>query len=308
MRAPDGEYVGLYSGDTPIAFYVDHINLTFFMGEEEPYVFDMENPLYGESVCGVDWTAYAFDYPEEEPMEILIHNPHCFGNETAIDELLSNLELWANIDFEKEVLASGSGRRNVGLLFMIVSLAILGIALFSTLIHMKNSKILWLFGLVILFAGTYFTYRAKGSPFWNESIVSNTILPGVAMILYMLFLSMVIVYFLRETKKTGFVGVLCLAVADGLFFVVPMVTELFFYDIFMYWVWVQALGNLLLCICIVKECFPWEGSEQLSLFHRSQAIGLRLLQLPANGKAGVLRGIYVPVQLGRKNLRTPLET
>ena len=28
MLTPDGEYVGTYSGDTPIAFYTNHINLT----------------------------------------------------------------------------------------------------------------------------------------------------------------------------------------------------------------------------------------------------------------------------------------
>ena len=28
MLTPDGEYVGVYSGDTPIALYTDHINLT----------------------------------------------------------------------------------------------------------------------------------------------------------------------------------------------------------------------------------------------------------------------------------------
>ena len=42
---PDGKYVGIYDGDLPIAFYTNHINLTFFEGENEPYVVDAENPL-----------------------------------------------------------------------------------------------------------------------------------------------------------------------------------------------------------------------------------------------------------------------
>ena len=52
VLAPDGEYVGVCSGDTPIALYTDHINLTFYEGENEPYVFDMENPLFGDSAEG----------------------------------------------------------------------------------------------------------------------------------------------------------------------------------------------------------------------------------------------------------------
>ena len=30
MRDPEGGYVGIYRGDLPIAFYTDHINLTFY--------------------------------------------------------------------------------------------------------------------------------------------------------------------------------------------------------------------------------------------------------------------------------------
>lgn len=46
MLAPDGEYIGIYSGDMPIALYTDHISLTFYEGENEPYVIDMENAMY----------------------------------------------------------------------------------------------------------------------------------------------------------------------------------------------------------------------------------------------------------------------
>ena len=52
MLAPDGEYVGIYRGDVPIAFYTDHINLTFCESGQEPFSIEMENPMYGNSVCG----------------------------------------------------------------------------------------------------------------------------------------------------------------------------------------------------------------------------------------------------------------
>ena len=45
MLAPDGEYVGIYNGDMPIALYSNHINLTFYEGENEPFIKDIENPL-----------------------------------------------------------------------------------------------------------------------------------------------------------------------------------------------------------------------------------------------------------------------
>ena len=255
MLTPDGEYVGIYSGDMPIAFYTDHIHLTFYEGENKPYVMDIENPLYGSSACGVYWSAHSFTSGSEEPIEILIHNPHSFGNETAIDELLSNIAFWSGLDFEKGVLESGEFQRNTGLFFIIVALVLIGIALFSTLIHIKNSRPLWILGMVIMFAGTYFTYSASGVSFWRESIVSNTTILGSAMILYMLFLSMEIVYFLVSSKKTGMIAVVCLGVADALLFVIPMITDLFFYDTWFCWAVVQMIVNLILIACLVKEYF-----------------------------------------------------
>ena len=67
---PDGEYVGIYSGDIPIAFYTDHISLTLYEGEKGPYLIDMENPLFGNSACGEGWTAHLFTVGSEEPIEI----------------------------------------------------------------------------------------------------------------------------------------------------------------------------------------------------------------------------------------------
>ena len=78
MLAPDGEYVGIYRGEMPVALYTNHINLTFYEGENEPYVTDVENPLYGDSACHESWTAYVLTSGSEESIEILIHNPHRF--------------------------------------------------------------------------------------------------------------------------------------------------------------------------------------------------------------------------------------
>ena len=261
MLTPDGEYIGVYSGDMPIALYTDHINLTFYEGENEPYVMDIENPLYGSSACGVSWCAYSFSSESKEPIEILIHNPHNFGNETAIDELLANMAFWSGLDFEKGVLESGAFQRNAGLFFIIVALVLLGIALFSTLIHIKNSRLLWIFGMVIMFAGVYITYSASGVSFWNDSIVSNTTILGSAMILYMLFLSMGIVYFLGASKKTGMISVLCLGAADALLFIIPVITDLFFYDAWFYWAVAQLLVNLILIVCLIKEYFCKKGKR-----------------------------------------------
>ena len=246
MLAPDGEYVGIYSDDVPIAFYTNHINLTFYEGENEPYVIDVENPLYEDSACHEDWNAYVLTSTSEEPIEILIHNPHSFGNETAIDEMLAGTALWTDIEFEKGVLESGNTQRDIGLLFAIISLIVLGTALFSSLIHIQNSKIIWLFGIVILFAGAYLSYSADGVSFWKESVVSNTTILGCSMMFYMFFRSIALVYFLKGTKIIGTMTVVLLGVVNAVLFVLPILTDILFYDTWLYWAVTQILANIIL--------------------------------------------------------------
>ena len=250
------EYLGVFRGDIPVAFYTNHINLTFyeiFEGERSCFVTDNENPLFGDSVCGKIWTAYTFTSDPDEPIEILIHNPHAFGNETAIDEMLSTITLWSGIDFEKEALNSGENQRNTGLFFVIVSLMLLGIALFSTLIHIKNTKTIWMLGIVILLAGIYFAYSAQGVSLWSESVVFNTTILGISMMLYMFFFAVMVNQFLNATKIIGDLVVVLSGVANAIFFMIPIITDVLFYDTWIWWIAIQLVFNLVLIVCLIKE-------------------------------------------------------
>jgi hypothetical protein len=42
-----------------------------------------------------------------------IRPPHCFGNETAIDEMLSKTALWTEIDFENRASDRGESQKNI---------------------------------------------------------------------------------------------------------------------------------------------------------------------------------------------------
>ena len=266
LVAPDGEYIGVYTDSIPIALYTNHINLTFYEGENEPFIIDVENPLYGDSACHEEWSAYVLTSGSEEPIEILIHNPHRFGNETAIDEMLSSTALWTDIEFEKGVLESGKTQRDIGLLFAIISLVVLGTALFSTLIHIKNSKIIWLFGTVILFAGTYLSYSADGVSFWNESVVSNTTILGCSMMFYMFFLCVALVQFLKDTRTIGIITVTLLGVVNAVVLVLPVLTDILFFDTWLYWASVQILANIILLGCLIRELVVTKGKERWLYF------------------------------------------
>ena len=260
MLTPDGEYVGIYRGDLPIAFYTNHINLTFYEVGMEPISMDIENPLYGKSACGEDWTAYTFWSEPEHEIEIRINNPHGFGNENAIDEMLAGISLWTVVDFGSGALESGAPQRGVGLLFAIFSLMILGIALFSTLIHIKNTKTIWVLGGLTLFAAAYFAYSSEGVSFWSDSIASNTTILGASMMLYMFFLAIAISSLLWGTKRVASMAAIALGVAVALCLIIPVFTDVLFYDTMVWWIVVQVVVNTVLAVCLIKEFIDTNSS------------------------------------------------
>ena len=262
MLTPDGEYVGVYRGELPIAIYSNHISMTIYEGKNEPFVIDVENPLYGSSACSVYWTGYMLSSGSEESIEIRIHNPHQFGNENAIDEMLSNLTLWSGIDFERGVLNSGQLQRNTGLFFVMVSFVLLGFALFSALLHVPNTRIIWLFGATVLSAGIYLAYSAPGIPFWSESRAVNTNVLGFSMMFYMLCVSGIITYFLKGTKRIGCIVTTASGVSIGIYFVLPVLTDVYFYDTWLPWVVTQSVANAVLLGCLIKESIASAKKER----------------------------------------------
>ena len=261
MLKPNGEYLGLFTGGTPIAFYTNHVNLTFYEVDRRPYSIDNENPRIGVSACGENWTVYNFSNAQEI-IEIVVHNPHNYGNENAIDDMLSNVAFWGGVEFQKGILEEGATQRNIGLLFAITSVVFLGTALFSSLIHIKNSKMIWLLGLVILFAGLYLTYSSFGISLWSETIVLNTSILGISMMLYMFFLTTLIVSSFKTLKKVGLITCIGLGFCVAVFFLLPTITKLFFYDMLLYWIAIQSVANAVLMVALVKELICAKGKEK----------------------------------------------
>lgn len=267
MLKPNGEYWKMFSGGEieAIAFYTNHINITICEIDRPSYSIDNENPRIGKSACGENWTLLYFTNASQ-PIEIIVHNPHKYGNENAIDQMLSKIAIVSRFtpaNFEKGVLDSGATQRNIGLAIIIASVMFLGTALFSSLIHVKNSKIIWLLGLVILFAGLYFTYTSFGISFWSESIVFNTSILGISMMLYNFFLSVLITASLQKTKKIGVITSIILGIANVILFVLPMIPKVFFYDTWRYWILAQSLANITLIVCLIKELTNAKTKDKL---------------------------------------------
>ena len=253
MVTQDGEYIGPMEAGVPISFFLNHIHLSIYEDEQEPFVTDVENQAFGLDSCGQCWVRYAQAGESDTPMELVFHNPHGFGNERAIDDCLRQLSTWIGIEFEKDILELGNAQRYVGILFLVVAMIMLGTALFATLFHLKNSENIWLTGGAVICAGAYFVYTDHGIFFWNESIVANTTILGCSMICYMLFLFIIMTALLSETKRIGDRTSVVLGMADVLLVLVPILFNLKFYDTWSYWVLIQTIANAVLLGCFVKE-------------------------------------------------------
>ena len=306
----EGESLGVYRFnpedpyDQKAAFYTNHINLTFSevdeKGEKNFFVIDNENPIYGDSNCGKTWTAHPFISAPEQQIEILIHNPHSFGNETAIDEMLTTMALYSGVSFEKGILAGGAAERNVGLLLILTSVMLLGIALFSSLIHVKNSKIIWTLGSFALFAGLYFAYNANGVAFWNESTVSNTTILVASMMFYMFFLAILTVLLLTKTRTIGKITVIFLGAANAVFFLLPTVSDVLFYDLLPWWIAIQFIANASLATCLVREFFASKTKMKwlyIGTFSPMVAFAVDVIGIWNGSWRGALASQYVFVAL-----------
>ena len=253
MYAPSGEYLRAAKKGTTVAFFLDHVNVKVYESGQGPYELYNENPLIGASACGEIWLPYALLGDTEEPIEIVIHNPHAFGNENAVDEFLSCVDFWSGSDMEKEVQESGKGQRMLGVTFAIGAIVMLGIAMFSTMLRLPKSLLIWLFGFVTLFAGAYLAYSSKGVYFWSELIAVNTSIIGVSLMYYTLFISAIAVFFFKKTKKIGWVLTGAMGLLDVGCILFPLVTKGYFYDTMALWAAAQGSCNLILLACLVRE-------------------------------------------------------
>ena len=252
MVLPSGEYIAPAGADTPLAFYINHVRITVQESGHPLYTLDAEHANTGEDLCGEMCLCYRLI--TDEPVTLLFHNPHRFGNDTAIDDFLEELSVYGDYSFEKNFTAAGSLERNAGLAFVVAAFVVLGTALVSALLQVEGSSKLWLIGLCILFAGGYFVYRAKGVFFWSDSIIGNTAVLGICMMMYMLCVCALITTIVpKNVHRISVVAVTVLGCACAAITVLCLVTDIYFYDTWLYWVIPQSIANIILLACLIPS-------------------------------------------------------
>ena len=252
MVAPDGEYIGVAGEGVLLAFYLNHIQLTVQEEGQEPHNMDVEHLYAGKGMCGE--LSIGYELLTDQPITLSFRNPHTFGNDRAIDMFLEELAVYGGLSYEKDCMNRGNLERNAGLSFIVVAFVLLGTALFSALLHAEGSGKMGLVGMSILFAGGYFVYGAPGVFFWSDSVVGNTTVLGICMMLYTLCVCALIASVLgSKLKKAGvgatiFSGISCMVMA-----VLCLATDIRFYDTWSWWAVTQSVANVALLVCLVLD-------------------------------------------------------
>lgn len=197
---PDGENIGSLKNGWIVLFNLDHIGGEIYIGGECVHIFDSENQKIGAFTCGENVSAYMVTGKESDGIEIVLRNPHKFGNGNAVNTFLDSLSLYSN-ESEKSLSSLGNNERAVGFVIIILSFILCGIALFSTLIHIPYSKILWQTAAVMCFAGSYAVMSAPYISFWSNNTLFNTYSVQLCGFMYIFFVACIIADTMNAKNK-----------------------------------------------------------------------------------------------------------
>ena len=217
-------------------FTFNHINFMYIDNGQIIDVYDTENPVLGEDACGD--TCFVVEYLGEDGIfEATIRNYHSFGNESAIDELLSSMKLYASDYSEKTALRSGQNERLIAIIIIIFGFIILGIAIFSALLYTGMVSITLYGGLLILSAGVFFLVTSEAFYVWFDTVVVNTMMTGISLMTYFLFaVALIKGLFSDEKKKFANIITVLYGVFTSTLVAVSLFSKIYFYDMIGVWV------------------------------------------------------------------------
>lgn len=232
----NNEVYGLLSPGTLVSINLNHINFSVTSNGEVVYVSDNENPYIGEDACGHVWQSFVYS-GEDGYIEATIRNYHKFGNETAVDELLSSLNVYVGDYSEKMALSSGQEERLIAIIIMIVAFVILGVSIFSRLLYPGIFRTSLFSGLLVFSAGLYFLFKSRAIYLWFDTVIVNTFLTGLSAMAYVMFACVLIKgLFTGKIYKIANAVTLIYSLFIVILVAVTLFSKIYFFDLVGIWV------------------------------------------------------------------------
>ena len=172
-------------------FYCNHIATQIAINGQLIYQDDVLSvpnlkPELFASICGRVWKGTLVPaIGTEDTIEIYLHNPHVYGNESAYREFLTTLcsdpVEWSILKLNLEPY--GEWSRILSVIFMVTSLMLLGAAVAAVIVRIPVWRTLYKFGLLTLFAGGYVAFDSIDVSYWSDLNVFNTYTYQLSMML-----------------------------------------------------------------------------------------------------------------------------
>ena len=248
-----GEKMSDMAHGTVISLYLDHVNVTITNANGDVWTSENESGQLGKELCAKIWTEYVFEGKAGEEVNVTISNPHCFGNGTAVDDFLKKVCLYDEETDNAVFSGVGPMRFAMGILLLAFLFILLGVLLFTFLLHKKYDREIWLIWLLVFFGGMYFIFSWDQISVWNPLYTFNTMMLGASIMLYLLTVYVIVASgldgFLRKTAigATALLGAASLAAM-----LASLSPTVRFYDTYPYWTAFAVFESIVLvgCVCI----------------------------------------------------------
>ena len=234
---------------------------------------------------------------EDGYFEGVIRNYHSFGNETAVDEFLSSMKLYASDYSEKTALRSGNSERVIAIMIIISALLVLGIAIFSYLLDKSAFKNYLFSGLLILSAGLFFLFTSEAIYLWSDLMIVNTILRGISAMAYFLFALALIQDLLSGKKeKAAHIITLLYGLFISVLVIIPMFSKIYFYDLLGVWAVGTGFIAVIFTVLVLLSAIKASAKQKLPYIFVSLGLILFLADIAASyfgfWQTGIASKIY----------------
>ncbi|MGN0648827.1 MAG: sensor histidine kinase [Oscillospiraceae bacterium] len=249
LEMVDGTVIGKVEKGANLIAHFDHIGGSFIVNGESVHDFDMENSLHGNRSCGESWIAFDCPAEETDTLEIVLRNPHKYGNSDAVNIFLNSMYIYNSAAFDEPMLRQGAIPRMVGITIMVFSFIMLGVAIFSSILNVPYSRILWIFGFMILFAGIFCVIDSPNFSICGKNIVFNNTVKQLCIILYPMFLLSLAQTCLKEkTAKAGGAVTAIYGVLSMAEIIIAMTGNQLLYNLNYYMFMVQLAASLIMIV------------------------------------------------------------
>ena len=240
-------------------YYRNHIGASIKVNGELIYQDDILSipnlkPELFSSMCARAWAGTLVPaIGTEDLIEIYLHNPHMYGNETAYRDFLTTLCSdpvgWSILELNLD--PHGEQFRILGVLFAATSLMLLGAAIAAVIMRIPVGGTLLKLGLLTLFTGGYVAFDSIDISYWSDLNVFNTYTCQLCMMLAAFCLCHLISDTLTGKKQCiAKIAVFLSALFNGVLILLSFIGVTVIYDTLPYWAAAQAL----LCVLFMVFC------------------------------------------------------